>query len=56
LSDREGDEERETPVMRPLVWLSNARSNLQAFPTGAQKLVDEIDQAAVRRGKGDGET
>jgi phage-related protein len=43
LSDREGDEERETPVMRPLVWLRNARSNLQAFPTGAQKLVgDEL--------------
>jgi phage-related protein len=43
LSCGEEDEERETPVMRPLVWLRNARRNLQAFPRGAQKLIgDEL--------------
>ncbi len=43
MSGGEEDEERETPVMRPLVWLRNARRNLQAFPRGAQKLLgDEL--------------
>lgn len=33
----------ETPVLRPLVWMGNARRNLQAFPKGAQKLIgDEL--------------
>jgi phage-related protein len=37
------DDERETPVLRPLVWLRNAKSNVQAFPKGAQKIVgDEL--------------
>ena len=33
----------QTPVLRPLVWLGNAKRNLQAFPKGAQKLIgDEL--------------
>jgi phage-related protein len=33
----------ETPVLRPLVWMGNAKRNLQAFPKGAQKLIgDEL--------------
>ena len=29
--------------MRPLVWMGNAKRNLQAFPRGAQKLIgDEL--------------
>jgi phage-related protein len=35
----EDDEERETPVLRPLVWLRNTKRNLQAFPRGAQKII-----------------
>jgi phage-related protein len=26
-------------VLRPLVWLKNAKRNLQAFPKGAQKVI-----------------
>jgi phage-related protein len=34
---------RETPVLRPLVWLGNSRRNIQAFPVEAQKLIgDEL--------------
>jgi phage-related protein len=37
------DDERETPVLRPLVWLRNAKSNVQMFPRGAQKIIgDEL--------------
>ena len=33
----------ETPVLRPLVWMDNAKRNVQAFPKGAQKLIgDEL--------------
>jgi phage-related protein len=28
----------ETPVLRPLVWMGSAKRDLQAFPTGAQKM------------------
>jgi phage-related protein len=35
--------EEARPVMRPIVWLGDLRRNIQAFPTGAQKLVgDEL--------------
>jgi phage-related protein len=31
------------PVLRPIVWLGNSKSNLQGFPKGAQKLLgDEL--------------
>ena len=31
------------PVLRPVVWLGNARKNLKSFPEGAQKLLgDEL--------------
>ena len=37
------DDELETPVLRPLVWIGNAKRNLQAFPKGAQKIIgDEL--------------
>ena len=40
---REDDNELETPVPRPLVWIGNAKKNLQAFPNGAQKIIgDEL--------------
>lgn len=43
MDDFEEYGERETPVMRPLVWLGNSRRNIQAFPDGAQKLIgDEL--------------
>jgi phage-related protein len=43
LASAEDDEELETPVLRPLVWMGNARRNIQAFPKGAQKLIgDEL--------------
>jgi phage-related protein len=36
-------DDHETPVLRPLVWMGNAKRNLQAFPKGAQKLIgDEL--------------
>ena len=36
-------DDHETPVLRPLVWMGNAKRNLQAFPRGAQKLIgDEL--------------
>ena len=42
--DRDEDEdELETPVLRPLVWMGNAKRNIQAFPRGAQKIIgDEL--------------
>jgi phage-related protein len=43
LASAEDDEELETPVLRPLVWMGNAKRNLQAFPKGAQKIIgDEL--------------
>ena len=37
------EEELETPVLRPLVWVGNAKKNLQAFPQAVQKLLgDEL--------------
>ncbi len=37
------NDDAETPVMRPLVWLRNTRSNVQAFPAGAKKIIgDEL--------------
>jgi phage-related protein len=39
----EDHDELETPVLRPLVWMGNAKRNLQAFPRGAQKSIgDEL--------------
>jgi phage-related protein len=39
----EEDDELETPVLRPLVWMGNSKRNIQAFPDGAQKLIgDEL--------------
>jgi phage-related protein len=33
----------EPPVLRPIVWLGDSKSNLQAFPKGAQKMLgDEL--------------
>ena len=31
----------ETPVLRPLVWMGSAKRDLQAFPTGAQKVIGD---------------
>jgi phage-related protein len=43
LASAEDDEAIETPVLRPLVWMGNAKRNLQAFPKGAQKTIgDEL--------------
>jgi phage-related protein len=43
LANAGDDDELETPVLRPLVWMGNARRNIQAFPEGAQKLIgDEL--------------
>jgi phage-related protein len=37
------EDEFETPVLRPLVWMGNSRRNIRAFPDGAQKLIgDEL--------------
>jgi phage-related protein len=37
------DEELDTQVLRPLVWMGNAKRNVQAFPKGAQKVIgDEL--------------
>jgi len=43
LATVQDDDELETPVLRPLVWMGNAKRNLQAFPKGAQKSIgDEL--------------
>ena len=43
MASAEDDDELETPVLRPLVWIGNAKRNLQAFPKGAQKIIgDEL--------------
>jgi phage-related protein len=37
------EEDIQTPVLRPLVWMGNSKRNLQAFPGGAQKMIgDEL--------------
>ena len=40
----DGDEdEHETPVPRPLVWMGDSKRNIQAFPVEARKLMgDEL--------------
>jgi phage-related protein len=41
LADEE--DELETPVLRPLVWLGNSLRNLRAFPAEAKKIIgDEL--------------
>ncbi len=43
MASTEDDDEQETPVLRPLVWVGNSKRNLQAFPKGAQKIIgDEL--------------
>jgi len=43
VASAENDDEQETPVLRPLVWLGNSKRNIQAFPKGAQKIIgDEL--------------
>ena len=43
MASAENDDEQETPVLRPLVWLGNSKRNIQAFPKGAQKIIgDEL--------------
>lgn len=37
----EDEADLETPILRPLVWLGNARRNIQAFPSEAQKLIGD---------------
>ncbi|HUO05275.1 MAG TPA: type II toxin-antitoxin system RelE/ParE family toxin [Candidatus Binataceae bacterium] len=33
----------ETPALRPVIWLGNAKRNIREFPEGAQKLIgDEL--------------
>jgi phage-related protein len=41
LASMEEDDELETPVLRPLVWMGNSKRNIQAFPDGAQKLIGD---------------
>jgi phage-related protein len=37
------EEDVETPILRPLVWLGSSKKNLQAFPKDVQKLIgDEL--------------
>ncbi len=36
-----GEADLETPILRPLVWLGNAKRNIQAFPTEVQKLIGD---------------
>lgn len=43
MANMEGEDEPETPTLRPLIWMGNSRRNIQAFPVGAQKLLgDEL--------------
>ena len=36
-------DDRDTPVLRPLVWLGSSKKNLLSFPSEAQKLIgDEL--------------
>lgn len=38
------EEDVETPVLRPLVWMGNAKWNIQAFPVGEQKIIGDEQQ------------
>jgi phage-related protein len=43
LAGTEDDDEPETPVLRPLIWMGNSKRNIQAFPDDAQKIIgDEL--------------
>jgi hypothetical protein len=43
VEEEEEQDEDETPVLRPLVWMGNSRKNIQGFPTEARKLMgDEL--------------
>ena len=43
MADDDEADDLETPVLRPLVWLGNARRNIRAFPAEAQKIIgDEL--------------
>lgn len=43
MASAEDDEDVETSVLRPLVWMGNSKRNVQAFPKGAQKTIgDEL--------------
>ena len=37
--EEEEQEEPQAPVMRPVVWLGNARRNIQAFPPDARRII-----------------
>jgi phage-related protein len=39
------------PVMRPVIWLGNAKKNLQAFPKGAQKLLGQLMHAFQKKSR-----
>jgi phage-related protein len=37
------DDEHETPLLRPLVWVGNSKRNLTGFPADAKKIIgDEL--------------
>jgi phage-related protein len=43
MAEDDEESEPEAPVLRPLVWLRNTRSSIQAFPAGAKKIIgDEL--------------
>jgi phage-related protein len=43
VADEDEADERETPILRPLVWLGNSLRNLRAFPVEAKKIIgDEL--------------
>ena len=43
MGSAEDEDELETPVLRPLVWMGDAKRNLQAFPKRAQTIIgDEL--------------
>ena len=43
MASTENDNEQETPVLRPLVWVGNSKRSIQAFPKGAKKIIgDEL--------------
>jgi phage-related protein len=43
VASTDNDNEQETPVLRPLIWVGNSKRNIQAFPKSAQKVIgDEL--------------
>lgn len=43
MAEKEEEDEGETPVLRPLIWMGSSRRNIQAFPEDVQKLMgDEL--------------